>query len=219
MNDPHTLKFIAYQIFKGMDYCHKNKILHRDMKPQNILVNNVISLLNPVKLIFQNNVVKLIDFGLARNSGLPNKNYTNEVVTLWYRAPDILLGNEQYNAKIDIWSIGCIFAELVTGKPLFKGKNEEQQLKLIYKILGSPNQDEWPELTSLSNYGKFEISHYEPQDLSQLIKLDEAGLDLLQVRFENPFFFYCFLTVDFLQIFFKKFLELSSVESKGSYNS
>jgi cyclin-dependent kinase len=69
--------------------------------------------------------VKLIDFGLARNSGLPNKNYTNEVVTLWYRAPDILLGNEQYNSKIDIWSIGCIFAELVIGKPLFKGKNEE----------------------------------------------------------------------------------------------
>lgn len=92
---------------------------------------------------------------------MPNKNYTNEVVTLWYRAPDILLGNEQYNSKIDIWSIGCIFAELATGKPLFKGKNEEQQLKLIYKILGSPKEDDWPEITTLSNFAKFEFSHYE----------------------------------------------------------
>lgn len=70
--------------------------------------------------------MKLIDFGLARNSGMPNKNYTSEVVTLWYRPPDILLGNEQYNSMIDIWSIGCIFAEMVTGKPLFKGKNEQE---------------------------------------------------------------------------------------------
>lgn len=71
-------------------------------------------------------MVKLIDFGLARNSGMPNKNYTSEVVTLWYRPPDVLLGNEQYNAKIDIWSIGCIFGEMVNGKPMFKGKNEQQ---------------------------------------------------------------------------------------------
>jgi len=87
------------------------KILHRDLKPQNLLVS-------------KEGVLKLADFGLARAFGIPVKNYTNEVVTLWYRAPDILLGSKSYSTSIDIWSIGCIFAEMMMLKPLFPGNSE-----------------------------------------------------------------------------------------------
>lgn len=117
---------------------------------------------------------------------MPNKNYTSEVVTLWYRPPDILLGNEQYNAKIDIWSIGCIFAEMVKGKPLFKGKNEEQQLAQIYNVLGSPNPDEWEEVTELQNYTKFELDDKEPQEMSKFVEgLDDEGINLLSVSLKT----------------------------------
>ena len=113
---------------------------------------------------------------------MPNKNYTSEVVTLWYRPPDILLGNEQYNAKIDIWSIGCIFAEMVNGKPLFKGKNEEQQLAQIYNVLGSPNPETWEDVTELQNYSKFQLDEFEAKGLAKFVPdLDECGLDLLSV--------------------------------------
>lgn len=85
----------------GIKYCHSNRVLHRDMKPQNILID------------MKKGVVKLADFGLARAFIMPYKNYTHEVVTLWYRAPEILLGAKYYSCSVDIWSIGCIFAELV----------------------------------------------------------------------------------------------------------
>jgi cyclin-dependent kinase len=128
--------------------------------------------------------VKLIDFGLARNSGMPNKNYTSEVVTLWYRPPDILLGNEQYNSKIDIWSIGCIFAEMVNGSPLFKGKNEEQQLDHIYRVVGSPNPEVWEDVTELQFYTKFQLKEREAQPLSKFVPgLSDGALDLLEVSF------------------------------------
>ena len=87
-------------------------MLHRDLKPQNLLIN-------------AGGVLKLADFGLARAFGIPVKNFTHEVVTLWYRAPDILMGSKDYNTSVDIWSVGCIFEEIVTKKPLFPGKNEE----------------------------------------------------------------------------------------------
>jgi serine/threonine protein kinase len=85
---------------KGIAYCHNNKVLHRDMKPQNLLICG-------------KKILKLADFGLARASGIPVKNYTSEVVTLWYRPPDVLLGNQTYNNTIDMWSIGCIMAEMI----------------------------------------------------------------------------------------------------------
>ena len=115
--DPVLIKVIfrlkqtlCYQLFRGIEACHIKKILHRDLKPQNLLINN-------------NKVLKLADFGLARASGIPVKSYTHEVVTLWYRPPDVLLGSQKYSTEIDIWSVGCIFAELVNLKPLFAGQN------------------------------------------------------------------------------------------------
>lgn len=100
--------------------------MHRDLKPQNLLVS-------------KDGILKLADFGLARASGIPVKSFTHEVVTLWYRPPDVLLGSKNYNTSIDIWSVGCIFAEMSNLKPLFAGSNETDQLKKIFRVLGTPN--------------------------------------------------------------------------------
>jgi cyclin-dependent kinase len=97
-------------------------------------------------------ILKLADFGLARAFGIPVKNYTNEVVTLWYRAPDILLGSKNYSTSIDIWSIGCIFVEMLNLKPLFPGSSEQDQLKKIFKIMGTPDPDKWPGLSELPEW-------------------------------------------------------------------
>ena len=105
------VKSLLYQLVKGIQHCHSMKILHRDIKPQNLLLS-------------KDGILKLADFGLARASGIPVKNFTHEVVTLWYRPPDVLLGSKNYTSTIDIWSIGCIFAEMVNNKPLFAGQNE-----------------------------------------------------------------------------------------------
>ena len=90
------------QLLDGIAHCHKNRVLHRDLKPQNLLIDKAGA------------VVKLADFGLARGFGLPVRNYTHEVVTLWYRAPEILLGTKSYSTAVDVWSLGCIFAEMVS---------------------------------------------------------------------------------------------------------
>ena len=88
--------------------------------------------------------LKLADFGLARACGIPVRSYTHEVVTLWYRAPDVLLGSHKYSTPVDIWSIGCIFAEMVTGSPLFTGTSEETQLDTIFRLLGTPDPSIYP---------------------------------------------------------------------------
>jgi len=96
--------------------------------------------------------LKLADFGLARASGIPVKNYTHEVVTLWYRPPDVLLGSKHYSTSIDIWSIGCIFVEMVNLKALFPGNSETDELKRIFKITGTPSVERWPGLADLPNW-------------------------------------------------------------------
>ena len=108
----HSYKSFLFQLLRGIGHCHQHRVLHRDLKPQNLLIN-------------REGILKLADFGLARAFGIPVKNYTHEVVTLWYRAPDILMGSKNYSTSVDIWSVGCIFAELVNMKPLFPGTSEE----------------------------------------------------------------------------------------------
>ena len=137
--DYPTIKSFLYQLLKGINHCHKHRVLHRDLKPQNLLIN-------------REGILKLADFGLARGFGIPVKNYTHEVVTLWYRAPDILLGSKNYSTSVDIWSVACTFAELVNRKPLFAGSSEGDQLNKIFKGRGTPDIDEWPEMKDLPLY-------------------------------------------------------------------
>ena len=166
----HLVKSFLYQLLRGVDYIHKSKVLHRDLKPQNLLIN-------------KDNIMKIGDFGLARGYGIPVKNYTHEVVTLWYRPPDVLLGNKTYGTTVDMWSIGCIFSEMVTGKPLFPGNSETDQLKKIFSIMGTPTENFASSLTELPEWGmgenNFEVN--KPQNLKELLKnFDDEGLDLLQ---------------------------------------
>lgn len=125
--DPSLVKFFAYQLLNGTNFCHENKILHRDLKPQNLLINKNLQL-------------KLGDFGLARAFGLPVSSFSSDVVTLWYRSIDVLLGSKSYFTSIDTWSIGCIIAEMISGVPLFKGANDDDQIMKIFEVLGYPRE-------------------------------------------------------------------------------
>lgn len=122
--DLDVVKSFMYQLLRGLAFCHSHNVLHRDLKPQNLLIN-------------KNGELKLADFGLARAFGIPVKCYSAEVVTLWYRPPDVLFGAKLYTTSIDMWSAGCIFAELAnSGRPLFPGSDVDDQLKRIFKLLG-----------------------------------------------------------------------------------
>lgn len=127
--------------------------------------------------------MKLADFGLARAFGIPVRSYTHEVVTLWYRAPDVLLGSRKYSTPVDIWSIGCIFAEMVNGKPLFTGSSEETQLDLIFQSLGTPDEITYPTVSQLPEW-KHDFRKYPtPDNLQHLVpNLPplSSGVDLLQ---------------------------------------
>ena len=105
--------------------------MHRDLKPCNLLIGE------------DEKTIKIADFGLARSFGLPMKSYTHEVVTLWYRAPEVMLGSKMYGTAIDMWSLGCILFEITSGRPLFQGKSEIDQLFQIFKMLGTPVETNW----------------------------------------------------------------------------
>ncbi|KAG1052771.1 hypothetical protein G6F46_009784 [Rhizopus delemar] len=161
-----VIKSFMYQLLKGIAYCHENRVLHRDLKPQNLLINKHLQL-------------KLGDFGLARAFGIPVNTFSNEVVTLWYRAPDVLLGSRMYSTSIDIWSAGCIMAEMYTGRPLFPGTTNEDQLQKIFRLLGTPTEQTWPAITQFPEYKPPQVI-YPPQHLSQVLTtIDPIGIDLL----------------------------------------
>jgi len=167
--DPMLVKSFFYQLLRGLAFCHDHRVLHRDLKPQNLLIN-------------KKGQLKLCDFGLARVFGIPVRNgYSAEVVTLWYRAPDVLMGNVRYGTPIDVWSAGCIFYEMATGQPLFPGSQRNDQLERIFKLLGSPNEESWPGVVELPDYNlTSEFSTYMAQPLSLVApNMDELGLDLL----------------------------------------
>jgi len=125
------VKTLMLQLLRGVRHMHDNWILHRDIKASNLLLSH-------------KGILKIGDFGLAREYGSPLKKYTSIVVTLWYRAPELLLGTKEYSTAIDLWSVGCVFAELLTMKPLFPGKSEIDQINRIFKELGTPNDKIWP---------------------------------------------------------------------------
>ncbi|PFX20624.1 cyclin-dependent kinase 1-like [Stylophora pistillata] len=165
--DHILIKSYLYQITNALYFCHSRRILHRDLKPQNLLID-------------EHGLIKLADFGLGRGFGIPVRAYTHEVVTLWYRAPEVLLGGQRYACPIDIWSVGCIFAEMVTKKPLFHGDSEIDQLFRIFRILGTPTEQNWPGVSQLPDY-KQNFPRWSGEGLRKVVpQLDNNGLDLLE---------------------------------------
>jgi cyclin-dependent kinase len=170
--EPAVVKWFLYQLLKGVAYCHYHRVLHRDLKPQNLLIN-------------REGELKLADFGLARAFGIPVRSYTHEVVTLWYRAPDVLMGSRRYSTPVDIWSIGCIFAEMANGRPLFAGVSDMDQLQRIFQTLGSPTEAAFPGYADLPKFE--EVRQMEtcppPEDIAAIVPglaADPLGLDLLK---------------------------------------
>jgi len=139
---PAHIKTYTLQTLKGLEYLHQNWILHRDLKPNNLLVD-------------RHGTVKLGDFGLAKSFGSPNRVYTHIVVTRWYRAPELLLGARMYGTGIDIWAVGCILAEMLLRTPFLPGDTDLDQLSKIFQALGTPTEQVWPGHRELPDYVQF----------------------------------------------------------------
>ena len=164
--EPTLVKSYLHQILEGIVFCHQRRVIHRDLKPQNLLISKEGS-------------IKLADFGLARAFGIPIRMYTHEVVTLWYRAPEVLLGAARYSTPIDIWSVACIFAEMATGNALFHGDSEIDQLFRIFRSLGTPTEENWPGVSSMNAY-KPSFPRWNRNVLRSLVPdLDDQGFDIL----------------------------------------
>lgn len=160
------VKSFLSQLLLGLDFFHKRNILHRDLKPQNLLIHT-------------NGILKIADFGLARATGVPIKTFSNEVVTLWYRPPDVLMGSVAYTTTIDIWSAGCIFAEMISGLPLFPGANNQDELIRIFEVCGTPTEDTWPGVSTLPDY-RASIRATKKRVLSKIVpRMDQPTADLL----------------------------------------
>lgn len=155
------IKRVVQQLLNGLYYIHSNKILHRDMKAANVLIT-------------RQGVLKLADFGLARafsqtKNGQVNR-YTNRVVTLWYRPPELLLGDRNYGPPVDLWGAGCIMAEMWTRSPIMQGNTEPQQLSLISQLCGSITPESWPGVESLELYNKIELSRGQKRKVKERLK-------------------------------------------------
>ncbi|KAI0960240.1 hypothetical protein AcW1_004808 [Taiwanofungus camphoratus] len=167
--DAH-LKSFCRQMLAGLAYLHHKGVIHRDIKGSNILVNN-------------RGELKLADFGLARFYQKRRKSdYTNRVITLWYRPPELLFGTTVYGPEVDMWSAGCIMLELFTKKPVFQGNDEIHQLDVIYRIVGTPTVERWPGMTSLPWYELIKPKDMIPNHFRELFEkwLSPAGLDLAE---------------------------------------
>lgn len=127
---------------RGLHYLHSYFILHRDLKPNNLLID-------------ANGVLKIADFGLARDFGNPYVNMTSQVVTRWYRSPELLFGAKSYGTGVDIWSVGCIFAELMLRTPYLPGNTDVDQLDTIFRALGTPTDEDWPGMRQLPDFVEF----------------------------------------------------------------
>jgi len=182
LETPHLsesfVKNLMIQLFNGLKYLHDLEICHRDIKLANLLLN-----LNDGRL-------KIADFGSNKRLGGSSGDMTPDQVTLWYRAPEILLGSRSYGVEVDLWSSGCVFAELLTGKPLFDGNSEIEQIDKIFNLLGSPSGLNWPSFDLLPLSKTLKAPHCTTK-LKQTFKkgISEHALDLLQklLQYESRF--------------------------------
>ncbi|VDL95950.1 unnamed protein product [Schistocephalus solidus] len=154
------------QMLRGLAYCHQKSIIHCNLKPENIMITN-------------NGVVKITGFSLARQTTIKTDNLTSDVLTLWYRPPEMLLGETNYDGKIDIWSAGCIHFEMVVGKPLFPGTDEDSQIRFIFDRLGFPPLDYWPKLAGDDTLERLYPTDSQVREAVGLTKEEYASSHLL----------------------------------------
>eukprot|EP00879_Flechtneria_rotunda_P030541 GHRR01033185.1.p1 GENE.GHRR01033185.1~~GHRR01033185.1.p1 ORF type:complete len:416 (+),score=103.73 GHRR01033185.1:575-1822(+) len=167
--DVWQIKSFLHQVLSAVHHAHMHCVMHRDLKPQNILVDS------------SHTRVKVADFGLARSFLPPFKAYTDKVVTLWYRAPELLLGVTSYSSAIDVWSVGCILAEMLNREPLFRAESEIGLLHKIFEALGTPDDSMWAGVECLAHY-RHNFPRWRPQDWGHLVPRlakDPLGIDLL----------------------------------------
>ncbi|XP_066596998.1 uncharacterized protein Eip63E [Prorops nasuta] len=177
---PHDVKLFLFQLLRGLAYCHRRMVLHRDVKPQNLLISQIGEL-------------KLADFGLARAKSVPSHTYSHEVVTLWYRPPDVLLGATEYSTSLDMWGVGCIFVEMLTGEPTFPGvRCTYDQLNKIFRVLGTPTEETWPGVSHLPGYQLHRLAFHAPRKLGlsfprlyDVAEADSMATSLLQLNPEQ----------------------------------
>lgn len=160
-----VLRLFVQQILTAVDYCHSRAILHRDLKPQNILVGRDMRL-------------KLADFGLGRSIGIPLRTYTHDIVTLWYRPPELLLGAKYYSEAVDVWSAAAIIAELVLLVPMFQGDSEVDQIYKIFKILGTPNESTWAGMCDLPGFS-MDLPRWGGVNLREILRCSEELIDMI----------------------------------------
>ena len=161
---PANIKAYLVMTLQGLEYLHKYWILHRDLKPNNLLVNNV-------------GVLKITDFGLAKAFGSPSRPLTHHVVTRWYRSPELLFGARLYGTGVDIWALGCIAAELTIGAPFLPGDTDLSQLTKIFEVRGTPSEETWPGVTKLPDFVKYnEMSGISSEEI-----FTAASNDLIQL--------------------------------------
>ncbi|XP_067009353.1 cyclin-dependent kinase 7 [Anabrus simplex] len=161
---PANVKAYMMMTLQGLEYLHVNWILHRDLKPNNLLVNS-------------SGILKIGDFGLAKFFGSPNRIYTHQVVTRWYRSPELLFGARIYGTGVDMWAVGCILAELLLRVPFLPGESDLDQLTRIFQVLGTPTEETWPGMNSLPDFIQFKSFPGTP--LKHIFTA--AGDDLLEL--------------------------------------
>merc|ERR1719204_1370866 len=158
---------LSKQLLEGICYCHANRMFHRDLKPQNLLISA------------DGSTLKIADFGLGREHTIPVQSLTHEVVTLWYRCPEVLMGVKVYGGGIDTWSCGAIIAEMSSGTPLISGGSEIDQLLKTFQIVGTPNETTWPGCKNLPHWQPM-MPKWRPMNYHErLPRLEPLGVDLV----------------------------------------
>ena len=172
--DEVVIKAYMLMLLEGVSYCHSMDIIHRDLKPANILISLT-------------GVLKIADFGLARvykpGSQRP---MSHQVATRWYRSIELLYGSRDYDSGVDLWAVGCIFAEMVNQSPLFPGQSDIEQLLLVLSILGTPDLKTWPGVVDLPDYNKIII----PESHGKTLKVHLPDLSIASVQFLSKFLIY-----------------------------
>ncbi|KAH7528649.1 cyclin-dependent kinase D-3 isoform X2 [Ziziphus jujuba] len=166
---PADIKSYLQMTLKGLAYCHKKWVLHRDMKPNNLLIGS-------------NGQLKLADFGLARIFGSPDRRFTHQVFARWYRAPELLFGAKQYGSGVDVWAAACIFAELLLRRPFLQGSSDIDQLGKIFAAFGTPTASQWPDMVYLPDYVEYQYVPAPPLRSLFPMASDDA-IDLLAKMF------------------------------------